>query len=236
MKLLKPDKSSFFCFTPEVMLATFVIEIFIAVYAYFKFRTTLFGKLSILTLFLLGLFQLAEYQICSGSNQIFWARLGFVAITLLPPLGIHLVSIITGNRNFLQFAYTLAGVFILIFAFAPKSITGGVCGGNYIIFNTAQELYWTYGIYYFGLLFLGIFDALAKLKAGSSGEDKNFKILIWLILGYFSFMVPMGFAYFIFPETAMAVASVMCGFALTFAMILGFVIAKKYDEISNQSR
>lgn len=222
-------KSSFFCFTPEVMLATFIIEIFIAVYAYLKFRTTLFGKLSVLTLLLLGLFQLAEYRICSGSNQIFWARFGFVAITLLPPIGIHLVSIVTGNRRYLGFAYSLAAFFILIFSFSPKAITGGICGGNYIIFNTAQELHWVYGIYYFGLLFLGIFEALAELR--TAGGRKNFQLLIWMILGYFSFMVPMGFAYFIFPETAMAVASVMCGFALTFAIILGFVIAKKYDEI-----
>lgn len=235
MKDARKDKFSFFCFTPEVMLATFVIEIFIAAYAYLKFRATLFGKLSVLTLLLLGLFQLAEYQICSGNNPIFWARLGFIVITLLPPLGIHLVSIVTGNRKFLQFAYTLAGVFALIFAFAPKSITGGVCGGNYIIFNTAQELYWTYGIYYFSLLFLGILGALSELKNIRRKADKNFSLLLWLIMGYFSFMVPMGFVYFIFPETAMAVASVMCGFALTFAIILGFVIAKKYDEIRLKS-
>lgn len=213
------------------MLATFLIEFFIAAYVYLKFRGTLFGKLSALTLLILGLFQFAEYQICAGNNNIFWARLGFVLITLLPPLGIHLVSIVTGNRRYIQFAYTLAAVFVFIFAFAPKSITGGVCGGNYIIFNTAQDLYWAYGVYYFGLLFIGIFDALAKLKTSRSAGDKNFKILIWMILGYFSFMVPMSFAYFIFPETVMAITSVMCGFALTFAIMLGFVIARKYDEI-----
>ncbi len=231
MKIPWKDKSSFFCFTPEVMLVTFVAEFLIAAYAYLRFRGTLFGKLSILILLLLGSFQFAEYRICTGDNMIFWARLGFIIITLLPPLGIHLVSIVTGNRNFLRFAYTLAGVFILIFAFVPRSITGGVCGGNYIIFSTAQELYWTYGVYYLGLLFIGIFDALGKLKGDRPWENKNANVLLWMILGYFSFMVPMGLTYFIFPETAMAVASVMCGFALTFAFILGFIIAKKYDEI-----
>ena len=213
-------------------MATFIIEFLIAAYSFIKFRSTLFGKLSVLMLLLLGLFQFAEYQICAGNDIVFWARFGFIVITLLPPLGIHLVSIITGNRNFLQFSYTLAAVFVLIFAFAPRSITGGICGGNYIIFNTAQELYWTYGIYYFGLLFIGIFDALAKLKSNTLSGDKNSAILIWMILGYFSFMVPMGLVYFIFPETATAVASVMCGFALTFAIILGFIIARKYDQIA----
>lgn len=229
------DKFSFFCFSPEVMLATFLIESCIAIYAYLKFRGTLFGKLSALILFLLGAFQFAEYQICVGNNGIFWARLGFVVITLLPPLGVHLVSIVTGNRRFIQFSYTLAGVFAVIFAFVPKSITGGICGGNYIIFNTAQELYWTYAIYYFGLMFVGIFDALSELRKGLPNRGRNFKILVWLITGYFSFMVPMGLAYFIFPETAMAVPSVMCGFALTFAMILGFIIAAKYDKIHHGS-
>ncbi len=225
------DKYSFFCFTPEVMLATFIIEFLTAAYAYVRFRGTLFGKLSVLMLILLGFFQFAEYQICAGNDPIFWARLGFVVITLLPPLGIHLISLVTGNRIFLQFAYTLAAVFVIIFAFAPRSITGGICGGNYIIFNTAQELYWTYAIYYFGLLFLGIFDALATLKNNMSSKDGNMSLLLWMLLGYFSFMVPMGFAYFIFPDTAQAVASVMCGFALIFALMLGFIIAKKYDEI-----
>lgn len=233
MNFFKKSENTFFCFTPEVMLATFIIEFLIAAYAFLKFRATLFGKLSVAILVLLGAFQLAEYQICTGDYDVFWARLGFIVTTLLPPLGVHLVSIVTGNRKYIAFSYALASTFILIFAFVPNSITSAVCGGNYIIFNTAQKLYWTYGIYYFLLLFIGIFDAISKIRQDTRFLDRKTNLLVWMVLGYFSFMVPTGFAYFIFPETAAAVASVMCGFAVTFAIILGFVITKKYDQINN---
>lgn len=218
---------TFYCFSPTVMLATFTIEFSLAIYTFIRFRMTRFGQLAAAALVLLGIFQVAEYQICGGDNQIFWARLGYVAITLLPPLGIHLIAQITGNSRYLKFAYAIAAIYITLFMLASKSIIGAACEGNYVIFRTAQNLYWTYGIYYTGFLLLGVWEIIEKIN---EDRNKDFSLLVWMAAGYFSFMVPMAIVYLLFPETRQAVPSVMCGFAVILAVLLAFVIVPKYHE------
>lgn len=218
------DKSRLFCFTPEVMLATFLTEIALAIYILIRYRLTTFDRLIMAILILLGLFQFVEYQVCATNQPLLWSRFGFVIITFLPVLGLHLISLITGKTHFLKLGYTLMLVYILIFLFAPKAITGATCGGNYIIFHTAQHLYQTYGFYYFGLLFLGIWESFKSMN------KENGNLLKWLIFGYGSFLLPMGIVYLLAPETLSAIPSIMCGFALIFAFILAFKIAPLYNK------
>lgn len=228
-KLLKgeSDPNRLFCFSPAVMLATLVIEFTLAIYVFARFRMTRFGQIATAILIFLGIFQLAEYQICGGNNAVLWGRIGYVAITMLPPLGLHLIYLITRNSKYLSFAYTLAGIYIAAFIFAQKSIVSAACTGNYVIFQTVQELYWTYGIYYTGLLMLGVWELVEKIRECS---DEDFSLRSWMALGYFSFMVPMAIVYMALPETREAVPSVMCGFAVTLAILLAFVIVPKYNK------
>ncbi len=241
MKKIFSEQYRLFCFTPEVMLATFLTEIALAIYVFIRYRLTTFGRLVAAILVLLGLLQIAEYQVCTSPNQLFWSRLGFIIITLLPVLGLHLISLITGKNHFLKLGYTLMLVYILIFAFASKAITGATCGGNYIIFNTQQELSWTYSVYYFGFLILGIWEAIENINpvrgrgelralaaSNGMGTENKKDLLIWIILGYGSFMIPMGIIYSLSPEARQAIPSIMCGFALLLAFILAFKIAPKY--------
>ncbi|MBI4991972.1 MAG: hypothetical protein HZB99_02030 [Candidatus Harrisonbacteria bacterium] len=222
-KILKNKNSTFFCFTPEVMLATFLIETILALYVFIRYRTTPFSRLAVLLLMLLAGFQFAEYQICVGSDSIFWSRIGFIIITLLPVLGLHLITLLAGKDYFLKFGYVLMFTYIAIFAFGEKAISQATCGGNYIIFNTAQELWWTYAVYYFGFLFLGIWVAVKTLLV------KNAAILYWMILGYASFMLPMGIVYLISAAAAWnATPSIMCGFAIIFAIILALKVVPLY--------
>ena len=244
MKFWQKDKNTFFCFTPEVMLITLLIEFSLAVYAFIRYRMTAFGRLVILLLILLGGFQLAEYQICSNSNLLFWSRFGFAVITFLPVLGLHLISLVTGKSRFLKFGYILMFAYIAIFAFTPNAITGAVCGGNYIIFYTGQKLAWTYTVYFFGFLLLSIWEALenispvrgsegSQLASASNGMDaENRKnLLIWIILGYGSVMIPMGIVYVLSLEARQAIPSIMCGFAIILAFILAFKVAPKYQKL-----
>lgn len=218
-------KGKLFCFTPEVMLATFLTETALAVYVFVRYRLTAFIRLITAILVLLGAFQFVEYEVCIDPNQLFWPRVGFAIITFLPVLSLHLISLVTGKKHFLKFGYTLMFAYIAIFLFAPKAINGAVCGGNYIIFNTAQELWWTYGVYYFGFLFLGIWEAI------ENKTKENRSLLNWLLVGYGSFMLPMGIVYLTMPIVAWnATPSIMCGFALIFAFILAFKVAPKYHQ------
>ncbi len=213
-----------FCFTPEVMLATFLTEFFLAGYVFFRYRLTSFGRLIVTVLICLATFQISEYMVCGGFNAIFWSKVGYTAITALPVLGLTIVSMVTGKNNFLKFGYALMFLYILIFIFAPKAISGAVCEKNYLVFYTNQELSWTYSVYYFGFLVLAIWEAW------ESRNNSNRNLLTWIIAGYLSFMLPMGIVYILSPAARHAIPSIMCGFALIFAFILAFKVASKYKD------
>jgi hypothetical protein len=213
------------------MIATFTIETILAVFLFVRHRVTRFGKVASLVLVLLATFQFAEYQICttSGDSPLLWARIGFIAITLLPLTGLYLVYLVSHKPHFLKLGYASAIGFVLYFIFIPKSITGAICSGNYIVFNTSNDLYRLYGFYYWGFLLLGIWESIETI-ASLRRRTSTRKILQWLIVGYLSFMAPMGTVYILYPSTRNAVASVMCGFALLLAFILTFKIVPAYDR------
>ena len=220
-----------YCFSPPVMIATFVIEVALAVFVFIRHRVTRFGRVAGLVLILLATFQFAEYRICttSGELPLLWSRIGFVAITLLPLSGLYLVSLVSHKPHFLKLGYLTAAGFVAYFIFVPKSITGAICGGNYIIFNTSNDLYRLYGFYYLGFLLLGIWESIEKIESFKR-QTAGKRALQWLIVGYLSFMGPMGVAYVFFPPARNAVASIMCGFALTLAFVLALKVVPLYNR------
>ena len=234
-KFLK-DKSTLRCFTPEVMVATVIVESAVALYVLLRYHTSLFGRIVVAILILLAFFQAAEYHICAGANMFLWAQIGFVAITFLPILGYHLILLIVGYNHLLKLGYGLAFLFSLYFLFGPNTLTEPVCAGNYIIFNTAQNLAFLFTIYYFSFLFLGMGEALQwiyKLRtlSGKGGA------LFWMVIGYLSFIVPMVFIMSKFNLDISTVPSIMCGFAIIFALILGLKVAPEYcDEIDARKK
>jgi hypothetical protein len=225
------DQQTLYCFSPPVMIATFTIEIILAIIVFVRYHATRFGKTAGFVLVLLAIFQFAEYRICTtaGNIPLLWSRIGFVSITLLPLSGVYLVSLVSHKQHFLKLGYASAAAFVAYFTFVPKSITGAICGGNYVIFNTSNDLYRLYGFYYLGFLLLGIWESVEKI-ASLKRRTTAKKVLQWLIVGYLSFMGPMGLGYIFFPVIRNSAASIMCGFALTFAFILALKIVPAYNR------
>ena len=162
------DKFTLYCFSPPVMIATFAIEIVLAAYTFLRYRAGRFGRTAAAILVLLALFQLSEYQVCGGSYAILWSRIGLGAITILPVLGLYLVSLINRETTFLRLGYALAVMFAIVFVVAPKNIVGSYCGGNYIVFSGPEELYRFYAVYYFSFLILAVWDALRRIPPGET--------------------------------------------------------------------
>ncbi len=217
---------TFYCFSPPVMFATMLIEGALALYILGKYRRGIFAKLAGLALVLLGLFQFSEYQICGNADTIFWSRFGLIVITILPILGLQLVACISNKRRFLSIGYAVTVLFALTFLFLPQSVAGPFCGGNYIVFNGPTLLYQFYGLYYFIFLLFAILESLKKMQ-----ESKNTilrRLLRWCVIGYLSFMLPMGFVYAIYAPARMAMPSIMCGFAVILAFIMTFKIVPEY--------
>jgi len=213
------------------MLATFIIEIALAFYTFFRFRLSKFAQLTTLMLVLFAVFQLSEYQICSNNYTLTWARVGFVAITLLPILGLHLINLVNNKTHFLKLGYILSILFIFSYLFAPNVITNANCGGNYIIFRVSTPVSWLYGFYYFGFLILAIWEIieqLIELKLTNARSEKD--LLYWIAVGYISFLFPMGIIYILSPSARAAVPSIMCGFAVIFALILTLRVVPLYHR------
>jgi hypothetical protein len=222
------NETVLFCFSPPVMLATVVIELGLALWTLFRYRKELFGKIAVLILLLLAAFQISEYQVCGNHNAETWSRFGLVAITLLPVLGFRLISLITEKKRFVILGSIIATMFVLFFIFAPLDMVSSLCGGNYVIFTGPSSLYEFFGAYYFGFLILSIWQAMVSQRAAASKVYKG--ILRWMVIGYLSFILPVAVVYIIYAPARVAVASVMCGFAVIFAFILAFVIVPRFYQ------
>jgi hypothetical protein len=222
----KIRSEAFYCFSPPVMLATMAIEGILAIYVLLRYREGRFAKVAAVLLVLLGIFQLSEYQICGSHDPQFWSHFGLVAITLLPVVGLRLISLVSKKKHFFFIGYGIAAALALIFVFVPQSITGAYCGGNYIIFSCPAALYEFFGMYYFVFLIFGIWEAVLIMK--ETPRKMVHRILQWFIMGYLSFMLPMGLVYAFYAPARVAVTSIMCGFAVILAFIVAFQIVPKY--------
>jgi hypothetical protein len=235
MKLITPhDENTLYCFSPPVMLLTFIIEFALAIYILFTAKLKASSTLIILILIVLGIFQLAEYQVCSNRSLI-WMKMGYVAITLLPSLGMHLINLIIKKSWYNYVSYGLATLFIGAFLISTMSIQTAVCGGNYIMTTINKNVlshYFTY--YYYLMLLFGLiisFRFMNSQKKDPTGKlETNY--LAWIAFGYASFMIPTATVYFLSQSARSGIPSIMCGFAIFLAIILVlkvYPISRKLD-------
>ena len=220
----KPSTTTFYCFSPFVMAMTFIIELFLVLLVLLRHRRTKVVKLSVTVLLALAAFQLAEYGVCEdlGLSGTTWATFGFAAITLLPVLGLHLVYVIAKklNKRVLTIAYASAAVWVGLFLFGGI-MESTVCNGNYVIFNLTEGFGGSYFIYYYFWLLVGTF--VAVYHAMSSPVHTK-RALLSHTIGYAMFIIPATFIWIRYEGAAQGLPSIMCGFAVLYAILLALVV------------
>lgn len=212
------------CFSPPVMLATFAIEIGYLIYILVRYKMNALARLSAALLFFLAMFQISEYFVCgAGYSSSFWSRVGFVSITLLPPIGIHLIHTLAKKpwNNITGAAYGMAIVWVGVFAFFEHAFSGHQCAGNYVIFQVKPGLGGLYFAYYYMWLLIGTWLAYQYSK---TIKKKDAKSLYLLTIGYLTLLVPTTTVNLLNPEAQNGLPSVMCGFAIILATIITFGI------------
>jgi hypothetical protein len=225
--MINSDKSRgevLYCFSPPVMIATFITESLLFIYTIWRYKMSTVTRLIAATLALLAIFQLAEYRVCGHTNGIPMAsRVGFIAITMLPPVGIHLVQVIAGQKQrILSTISYAAGIAIaLFFGFGAHVFTSYICAGNYAIFQLVPKRGGEFFVYYYTLLILEICMALYFSVAASINARKA---LLYQVFGILSFLIPTGIMNAFHPATIEGIPSVMCGFAVIYAIVLVFGI------------
>lgn len=210
------------------MIATFAIEIGLLLYVLIRYRMSPVTRIVAATLFCLAIFQFAEFNVCEGAAGLheIYSRIGFMAITLLPPLGIHLVQTIAGRGSkYLTWAAYGSGItFAVIFGLSGSAFQSHVCAGNYAVFQISDGLGGLYFTYYYFWLLAGI--SLALYFAVSANKRTR-EALTLQTFGYLSFILPTGIVNATNPNSIDAVPSIMCGFAVIYAVILAIFIVPR---------
>lgn len=227
------SKTKFYCFSPGVMLATFALEfgLFIFVLWRYQWSKTLGTIAGILAL--LAVFQISEYFVCSGGgfglDPRYWSIAGFLAITFLPSLGLLLMFQLAKKTNgpLIGGSFLTAVMFAGFFLLNPGAFTGFECSGNYVIFQLGDYVGIFYSIFYSVWLLITLLLGFEWLFRDKTIDNSSKKAVTWLIVGYFSFMLPTAIAININPLTTAGVPSIMCGFAILFALMLVFAILPK---------
>lgn len=210
------------------MLATFIIEFSLAVYALYKYHLNELGKLIVAALFALGTFQIAEYFVCGGAGITGnnWSRIGYIAITTLPPLGLHMMLTINkvSSNRLLMLAYGSMAAFIAYFMLSPTAFVGYQCTGNYVIFQIGKTPAILYGMYYYGWLLTALILGVKVLLSKANLPKITRSMTKALMIGYGVFLIPTALAYTVSPSSRAGIPSIMCGFAVLFALILAIYI------------
>lgn len=225
------------CFSPPVMLATLAVEAALVVYTVWRYRMSTLARLTVVALTALAVFQLSEYFVCTGygMNAARWSRVGFVAISVLPPVGLHILHQIAGkpNRRLIAAAYASMTGFIAVFITYDMAFLGHQCTGNYVIFQIGETLGGMYYAYYFGWLFtaitLGVYWANQLQEKGKKARLQLESVRA-LIIGYLVFLIPVAVMNVINPNSRQGIPSLMCGFAVVFALILTLYVLPRVAE------
>ncbi len=225
--MAKNSGTQFNCFSPPVMIATIIVESGLLIYTLWRYKLTTLSRLVALCLLALAVFQISEYNVCtySGLGLVNWSRIGYVAITLLPPLGLHILHVLADKpkRRLVIASYISMLGFIAYFLNYHSAFIGYQCTGNYVIFQIGLKSSLAYGLYYYGwLLTAMVYGAIwaRQLAKQGSAEFRRLKTIRALILGYLVFLVPTALVYSVNPSSRRGIPSIMCGFAVLFAVIL----------------
>lgn len=221
------------------MIATCVIETTLLIYILVRHRLTPLGRLVGTTLALLAIFQLCEFNVCTngGPSAAAWSRVGFAAITMLPPLGLHLIRMISGRRVprlLVALGYVSGLTFAAVLGLGVGVFHSHVCAGNYAIFQLRPPLGGIYFGYYYGWLIIGIG---LSLWLSTTAVRRVREALVLQAVGYLTLLLPTGIVNDLNPKTISGIPSIMCGFAILYALILVFAIMPRVPNgLAKQKR
>ena len=205
------------CFTPGVTLATFLVELLFVIGAVARYRLLPFGRLVTILLALLGTFQLAEYALCSGRDHEFWMLVAWIAITCMPAICLHLVALATGRwmaSAYCWYGGGLASIAILLRT--PQVVGAATCTGRFVALSATQAFGTMYAAYYMSGLLLSV----GLLVTGLARRIGHRPLLVWILVGYCVFLVPMTVIALVVAVSWTSVPSIMCGFAVLYAIVL----------------
>ena len=113
----------------------------------------------------------------------------------------------------------------------PGVFVATYCTGTFVLFELDTFPSSVLGAYYF--LFLLV--AMVKLALHLVRKQGNAQLILWMFLGYLSFLVPTLTVTLLFASSQRGIPSIMCGFAVLLACIVIFKILPLYHKHQSSS-
>jgi len=183
---------------------------------------------SAVLLMLLASYQILEIVICSISqNNLLLSQLAFMVIIWLPPIGILLISYLFPIKKKLVFRYSLFlfGLSLLMvfrILLDQNFVNQTVCSVVLARFSNPKIIYIVYSVLYqSGLLSMLFLSASGVIN---SKDHLQRKLLGQILLGSMAFIIPALITVITVPVTKGALPSIMCHYALFFAIFISRLI------------
>ena len=217
-------------YSPSLALVTGVFEVVVAVWAFSsRGRRHILVPAGLILWFLAG-YQFAEVWVCANPANTTAARLAFVDIVWLPPLGMWLVLRLSGRvRSWLGYAilgyFAAAGVLSVWIFVEQDFVVKSVCEVVIAWHDNPTVLYDVYCAFYqFGLAAM-LFGAALGLACTDDGVLRRH--LVDVQMGTLGFVLPAMLVRISLSGLEGAVPSIMCHFALVLAVFLTRLILRE---------
>ncbi len=214
------------CFTPTVSFSIFVIEWILGFLVLSRRPSGRFREaynIAALLLFFLGFYQFTQFMFCTSGDYQLWGTAGFLTYTFLPAMGVHFAYSLAGKwKGSLYGLYFLPAAFSLIAGLTPGFVSVAGCSRYFITARHSWDglVVWLYVLYYFGFILYTAYFYIAE----SEKMRKDRKILRAGFLGIMAFTIPTFVLITVFPALNIMFPSVLCEFALLFAIFIFYMI------------
>jgi hypothetical protein len=226
------------CFTPLASIITAIIEFFIAIYLFKRIKNKKLYPLAIFV-FLLGLYQLSEFMLCTSVRIELWARIGFISYTFLPIFVYHFLINVSKRKTNL-YLYMVPCFFGLLAIFYPNFISYTSCNTFHVtikslVFNQNLVLMTLYLFYYSFCPLYGIYIFSKKIK------NKDFSIKSKIIMALAPLVMLISLFYYIWSSTyenkisqTWLHTSILIGVCMLTLILISFVLSNKTKKLFYQ--
>ncbi|MCK5345880.1 MAG: hypothetical protein KAR20_20865 [Candidatus Heimdallarchaeota archaeon] len=211
-------------YSPILSLITALFEISVAIWALLGTGRKKIIYSVVAILILLAIYQILEVIICSNPNSyIFLSRLAFMVIIWLPSICVLLIAHLYPTKKLIihwysRFLFILSLMIIIWIFFKKEFVSETVCSVIFAHYSNPMPAY----LIYAGLYQLGLFSILFLSASGVIVcRDHNQRLLLGqILLGSMAFVIPAMITVITISSTTGALPSVMCHYALLFALFL----------------
>ena len=226
------------CYNPTVSITTAAVEWILGAIIPFKYPKNRTRFFSSALMFFLGLYQFTEFMFCKTNQADLWMRIGFMAYSVLPAIGLHTTLYYFKIKFNLFWIYIIPAIYIIGAGMAKTFIVEGKC---HDIFVTARNIFSNvispfssvrfgiYSAYYFIFILIScIIGIRAYMKEKNQRKQKA---LLAFPTAVFLMSFPTFILTVLFPALNVQFPSVLCHFGLLLALMI-FVGARWDNELT----